>query len=93
MTPTLLCKALRTSPQLRRRKLRASAIMESSGFDSKERELKNAAEMWRDGKEGDGHKRKEWYRQGVGYWEGCNFTITLSLSLSPLALFRFSLPS
>ncbi|KAF7849306.1 hypothetical protein BT93_L0998 [Corymbia citriodora subsp. variegata] len=52
-------------------KLRASGIMEGSGFDSEGREFKSAEEMWTEeiGKEGDVHKRKEWYRQGVGYWE------------------------
>lgn len=57
-------------------KPRASAIMEASGFDSEGREFKNAEEMWGEeiGKEGDVHKRKEWYRQGVGYWEGVEAT-------------------
>ncbi|XP_030471306.1 alpha N-terminal protein methyltransferase 1 isoform X3 [Syzygium oleosum] len=50
--------------------------MEASGFDSEGREFSNAEEMWREaiGKEGDVHKRKEWYRQGVGYWEGVEAT-------------------
>ncbi|KAI6703123.1 hypothetical protein NL676_012259 [Syzygium grande] len=60
----------------------ASAVMEASGFDSEGREFRNAVEMWREaiGKEGDVHKRKEWYRQGVGYWELrlCSFFVLTS---------------
>ncbi|KAI3436982.1 uncharacterized protein J3R85_005921, partial [Psidium guajava] len=73
---TLLCEAPRTRTAASPEKLRASAIMEASGFDSEGRQFKNAEEMWREeiGKDGDVHKRKEWYRQGVGYWEGVEAT-------------------
>ncbi|KAF8024823.1 hypothetical protein BT93_F1858 [Corymbia citriodora subsp. variegata] len=57
-------------------KLRASVIMEAGGFDYEGRKFKSAEEMWTEeiGKEGDVHKRKEWYRQGLGYWEGVEAT-------------------
>ncbi|KAF8412772.1 hypothetical protein HHK36_000742 [Tetracentron sinense] len=43
--------------------------MEAGGSDNDGREFKNAEEMWRE-QIGDDQKKKEWYRNGVGYWEG-----------------------
>ncbi|KAF8412770.1 hypothetical protein HHK36_000740 [Tetracentron sinense] len=43
--------------------------MEAGGSDNDGREFKNAEEMWRE-EIGDDQKKKEWYRNGVGYWEG-----------------------
>lgn len=45
--------------------------MEASGLDSEGREFKNAEEMWRAeiGDGADPHKKTDWYRKGVGYWE------------------------
>ena len=48
------------------------AKMEDGGLDSKGREFKNVEEMQRT-EIGDGidpHKKIDWYRKGVGYWEG-----------------------
>ncbi|WRX27537.1 Alpha-N-methyltransferase NTM1 - like 3 [Theobroma cacao] len=48
--------------------------MEAAGSDSDGREFKNPQEMWReqigDADEGDNHKKTQWYREGVAYWEG-----------------------
>jgi len=45
--------------------------MEAGGLDSKGRQFKNAEEMWREqiGEDSDSHKRVDWYRHGVGYWQ------------------------
>ncbi|KAL6198535.1 hypothetical protein ACLB2K_028324 [Fragaria x ananassa] len=43
--------------------------MEKGGLDSDGREFKTAEEMWRE-EVGDESKKTEWYREGVGYWEG-----------------------
>lgn len=47
--------------------------MEAAGSDSDGREFKNPQEMWReqigDADEGDNHKKTQWYREGVAYWE------------------------
>lgn len=45
--------------------------MEISGLDSDGREFSNTAEMWKEliGEEGDSHKKIDWYRNGVGYWQ------------------------
>ncbi|CAO2813065.1 unnamed protein product [Amaranthus hypochondriacus] len=45
--------------------------MEISGIDTDGREFKNTAEMWREqvGEDGDSHKKIDWYRNGVGYWQ------------------------
>ncbi|GAB2297458.1 hypothetical protein Dimus_031562 [Dionaea muscipula] len=46
--------------------------MEAGGSDSDGREFKDAAEMWREqvGEDAaDSHKKVDWYRNGVGYWQ------------------------
>ncbi|XP_004293704.1 PREDICTED: alpha N-terminal protein methyltransferase 1 [Fragaria vesca subsp. vesca] len=43
--------------------------MEKGGLDSDGREFKTAEEMWRE-EVGDESKKTEWYKEGVGYWEG-----------------------
>ncbi|OVA05134.1 Protein of unknown function DUF858 [Macleaya cordata] len=49
--------------------------MEVGGSDSDGREFKNAEEMWREEfGEGD-HQKTEWYRKGVGYWEGVDASV------------------
>ncbi|XP_062161625.1 alpha N-terminal protein methyltransferase 1 isoform X2 [Alnus glutinosa] len=48
--------------------------MEFGGSDSSGREFKNADEMWRD-QAGDPSKKTEWYRQGVGYWQGVEASV------------------
>ncbi|KAI4324170.1 hypothetical protein L6164_023727 [Bauhinia variegata] len=48
--------------------------METGGLDSNGREFKNADEMWRE-QIGDTSKKTEWYRQGVGYWEGVEASV------------------
>ncbi|KAK9156327.1 hypothetical protein Sjap_003807 [Stephania japonica] len=50
--------------------------METRGMDSTGREFTNAEEMWREqiGEE-DGHKKRQWYSNGVGYWEGVEASI------------------
>ncbi|XP_017978430.1 PREDICTED: alpha N-terminal protein methyltransferase 1 isoform X2 [Theobroma cacao] len=54
-------------------------VMEAAGFDSDGREFKNAQEMWReqigDADEGDNHKKTQWYREGVAYWEGVEASV------------------
>ncbi|KAL9224394.1 hypothetical protein vseg_000430 [Gypsophila vaccaria] len=52
--------------------------MEIGGVDSDGREFKNAAEMWREhvGElDADPHKRVDWYRNGVGYWQGVEASV------------------
>ncbi|KAM6567651.1 hypothetical protein CsatA_026779 [Cannabis sativa] len=48
--------------------------MELGGLDSHGRQFKNADEMWND-QVGDSTKKTEWYRQGVGYWEGVEASV------------------
>ncbi|XP_020536072.1 alpha N-terminal protein methyltransferase 1 isoform X2 [Jatropha curcas] len=48
--------------------------MEVAGFDSDGREFKNADEMWRE-HTGDDNKKNQWYRDGVGYWEGVEASV------------------
>ncbi|XP_024980469.1 alpha N-terminal protein methyltransferase 1 isoform X1 [Cynara cardunculus var. scolymus] len=43
--------------------------MEIGGLDSNGRQFKNADEMWRE-EVGDSQKKDDWYRNGVGYWQG-----------------------
>lgn len=45
--------------------------MEVSGLDSDGKVFKNAEDMWREqiGEEGEPHKKAQWYREGVSYWE------------------------
>lgn len=45
--------------------------MELSGLDSDGKVFKNAEDMWREqiGEEGEPHKKAQWYREGVSYWE------------------------
>ncbi|GMH01414.1 hypothetical protein Nepgr_003253 [Nepenthes gracilis] len=52
--------------------------MEEGGTDSNGREFRNAAEMWREqvgDDEADVHKRIDWYRHGVGYWNGVEASV------------------
>nr|DAD43615.1 TPA_asm: hypothetical protein HUJ06_001845 [Nelumbo nucifera] len=50
--------------------------MEAGGSDTDGREFKNAEEMWREEVgEGDDQKKTEWYRKGVGYWEGVEASV------------------
>ncbi|KAI3965848.1 hypothetical protein MKX01_010805 [Papaver californicum] len=54
--------------------------MEMCGLDSDGKEFKSSDEMWRQefGEQGDDdqHKNKnEWYRKGVGYWEGVEASV------------------
>ncbi|KAI3935439.1 hypothetical protein MKW98_027579 [Papaver atlanticum] len=54
--------------------------MEMRGLDSDGKEFKSSDEMWRQefGEQGDDdqHKNKnEWYRKGVGYWEGVEASV------------------
>lgn len=48
--------------------------MEVGGLDSKGREFKNAEEMWRE-QAGDPSKKCDWYKHGVGYWEGVEASV------------------
>uniref|UniRef100_A0A803N8L9 Alpha N-terminal protein methyltransferase 1 n=1 Tax=Chenopodium quinoa TaxID=63459 RepID=A0A803N8L9_CHEQI len=45
--------------------------MEIAGSDNQGREFKSAAEMWKEqlGDGDDSHKKVNWYRNGVGYWQ------------------------
>ncbi|KAK4857626.1 hypothetical protein QYF36_003662 [Acer negundo] len=56
--------------------------MEVSGLDSDGRQFKNAGEMWREQIGGDGegeqhqqHKKTQWYREGISYWEGVEASV------------------
>ncbi|KAK3188779.1 hypothetical protein Dsin_028340 [Dipteronia sinensis] len=56
--------------------------MEVNGLDSDGRQFKNAGEMWREqiGEEGEGeqqqqHKKTQWYREGISYWEGVEASV------------------
>lgn len=44
--------------------------MQKGGSDSDGREFKSAEEMWREQVGEDQSKKTDWYREGVGYWEG-----------------------
>ncbi|KAM4101480.1 hypothetical protein ACJW30_05G146100 [Castanea mollissima] len=48
--------------------------MEVGGLDSKGRKFKNAEEMWRE-QAGDPSKKCDWYKHGVGYWEGVEASV------------------
>ncbi|KAL4590278.1 hypothetical protein LXL04_003205 [Taraxacum kok-saghyz] len=48
--------------------------MEIGGLDSNGREFKNADEMWRE-EVGDSQKKLDWYRNGVGYWQGVDASV------------------
>ncbi|XP_008439522.1 alpha N-terminal protein methyltransferase 1 isoform X2 [Cucumis melo] len=48
--------------------------MEGSGADTDGHEFKNAEEMWRE-HVGNPTKRTEWYREGVGYWQGVEASV------------------
>ncbi|KAK1416974.1 hypothetical protein QVD17_26094 [Tagetes erecta] len=50
-------------------KARSQIDMEISGLDNTGRQFKNADEMWRE-EIGDSQKKFDWYRNGVGYWQG-----------------------
>ncbi|XP_071717071.1 alpha N-terminal protein methyltransferase 1 [Rutidosis leptorrhynchoides] len=43
--------------------------MEISGLDNTGRQFKNPDEMWKQ-EIGDSQKKVDWYRNGVGYWQG-----------------------
>ncbi|XP_021747305.1 alpha N-terminal protein methyltransferase 1-like [Chenopodium quinoa] len=45
--------------------------MEVAGSDNQGREFKSSAEMWKEqlGDGTDSHKKVDWYRNGVGYWQ------------------------
>ena len=48
--------------------------MEGSGADTDGNEFKNAKEMWME-QVGDTTKRTQWYREGVGYWQGVEASV------------------
>lgn len=48
--------------------------MNTAGSDSDGREFKNADEMWKE-EVGDIQKKTDWYRTGVGYWEGVEASV------------------
>nr|XP_043624559.1 alpha N-terminal protein methyltransferase 1 [Erigeron canadensis] len=50
-------------------KSRLKIKMEIRGLDSNGREFKNPEEMWEQ-EIGDSQKKVDWYRNGVGYWQG-----------------------
>lgn len=50
--------------------------MELAGSDSDGREFTNAAEMWKE-QLGESHKKIDWYRNGVGYWQVCLIILSL----------------
>ncbi|KAM1244965.1 hypothetical protein ACFX2I_036218 [Malus domestica] len=58
------------TPNRRRNRTETRVSMEKGGLDFAGREFKNAEEMWREQLGEDHSKKTEWYRQGVGYWEG-----------------------
>ncbi|XP_015882181.3 alpha N-terminal protein methyltransferase 1 isoform X1 [Ziziphus jujuba] len=60
----------------RRRRVtrRAGISMEVGGLDSEGRKFNNAGEMWTE-QVGDPNKKTDWYRQGVGYWEGVKASV------------------
>ncbi|KAG9439550.1 hypothetical protein H6P81_019715 [Aristolochia fimbriata] len=51
--------------------------MEVSGSDSDGREFRTAEELWKEeiGDASEIEKRKDWYRKGVGYWEGIEASV------------------
>ena len=52
--------------------------MEVAGSDNQGREFKSSAEMWKEqlGDGVDSHKKVDWYRNGVGYWQvSCLFCL------------------
>ncbi|XP_065630302.1 alpha N-terminal protein methyltransferase 1-like [Quercus suber] len=61
------------TPKLRRSRVQKKA-MEVGGLDSKGRQFKNAEEMWRE-QTGDPSKKCDWYKHGVGYWEGVEASV------------------
>ncbi|XP_022146716.1 alpha N-terminal protein methyltransferase 1 isoform X2 [Momordica charantia] len=48
--------------------------MEVSGADTDGHEFKNAEEMWTE-QVGNPTKRTQWYREGVGYWQGVEASV------------------
>ncbi|KAK6916883.1 Alpha-N-methyltransferase NTM1, partial [Dillenia turbinata] len=56
-----------------RARVRATA-MEQGGSDSAGRLFKSPAEMWRE-QTGDYHKKTQWYRNGVAYWQGVEASV------------------
>ncbi|KAJ7964010.1 Alpha N-terminal protein methyltransferase 1 [Quillaja saponaria] len=64
-------------PRVQFSRLRPSTLkcsMEVGGLDSDGREFKSADEMWAD-QVGDSNKKTDWYRRGVGYWEGVEASV------------------
>ncbi|GLU17495.1 hypothetical protein SLE2022_338590 [Rubroshorea leprosula] len=55
----------------------SAGAMEVAGSDSDGKEFNNAQEMWREqiGPEGEEHKKTQWYREGVAYWEGVEASV------------------
>ena len=82
LTPTQICFISLQTPKLRRAppppppphsRVHTKA-MEVGGLDSKGRQFKNAEEMWRE-QTGDPSKKCDWYKHGVGYWEGVEASV------------------
>lgn len=84
LTPTEICFISLQTPKLRRApppplpppphsRVHTKA-MEVGGLDSKGRQFKNAEEMWRE-QTGDPGKKCDWYKHGVGYWEGVEASV------------------
>ncbi|XP_030971440.1 alpha N-terminal protein methyltransferase 1 isoform X1 [Quercus lobata] len=84
LTPTQICFISLQTPKLRRAppppppppphsRVQKKA-MEVGGLDSKGRQFKNAEEMWRE-QTGDPSKKCDWYKHGVGYWEGVEASV------------------
>ena len=80
LTPTQICFISLQTPKLRQAppppphsRVHTEA-MEVGGLDSKGRQFKNAEEMWRE-QTGDPGKKCDWYKHGVGYWEGVEASV------------------
>ncbi|KAL5549512.1 hypothetical protein UlMin_004743 [Ulmus minor] len=63
---------IRTEFRCSRSRVRTS--MEVGGLDSDGRQFKTADEMWRE-QVGEPSRKTDWYRQGVGYWEGVEASV------------------
>lgn len=73
LPPTHIYFSSLQTPKLRRSRVQKKA-MEVGGLDSKGRQFKNAEEMWRE-QTGDPSKKCDWYKHGVGYWEGVEASV------------------
>ncbi|PWA87674.1 methyltransferase [Artemisia annua] len=58
-----------TNTQSTKHSIHIAAAMEISGSDGMGREFKSPDEMWKQ-ETGDEQKKGDWYRNGVGYWQG-----------------------